>query len=145
MLNRPGIAENSEGIGGPRAIQFFGVGFQDSHKYVEEFGPGTGEPRPMVAVVIDEPERRPLLKRLITRFPEDLGDPEVRPFVLASSEELPRDRNQDDQPYSSHRHCLPRAGFEVLPPRERQQPPGKKTREEDDEQLREDRDPYIAA
>jgi hypothetical protein len=35
--------------------------------------------------VIDEPERRPLLKRLIARFPEDLGDPPVRPFVLANS------------------------------------------------------------
>ena len=88
MLNCPGIAENPEGIGGPRSIQFFGVGFQDSHKYIEELGPGMGEPRRMVAVVIDEPERRSLLKRLIARFPEDLGNPAVRPFVLAPSEEL---------------------------------------------------------
>src|SRR5437660_4961550 len=145
MLNCPGIAENPERIGGPRAIQFFGVGFQDSHKYIEELGPGTGEPCRIAAIVIDEPERRPLLKRLIARFHEDLGYPAVRPFVLAPSVELSSDRNQDDQPYSGHRHCFPRAGLDILPPRERQQSPGKKAREEEDEQLREDRDPYIAA
>src|SRR5438445_12950741 len=113
MLDRLGIAENPERIGSPRSIQFFEIGFQDSHKYVEELGPGMCEPRRMVAVVIDKPERRPLLKRLIARFPEALGDPAGRSRVLAPPYDRRRYRTQNDQPHSNHSHRLALAGLDV--------------------------------